>query len=81
MTAAHEPAIRTEGQIIGLLCCVLVNTVDRAAKLLVFSDKPILEIALTAGYESQQCFTDSFRAMYKRPLTSIERKKHFTRYS
>lgn len=49
MTAANEPVIRTEGQIVGLLCCVLVNTVDRAAKLLVFSDKPILEIALTAG--------------------------------
>lgn len=37
-----------------------------AAKLLVFSDKPILEIALSAGYESQQSFTDSFKAMYKK---------------
>ncbi|HBA69719.1 MAG TPA: AraC family transcriptional regulator [Lachnospiraceae bacterium] len=37
-----------------------------AAKLLVFSDKPILEIALAAGYESQQSFTDSFRTMYKK---------------
>ncbi len=37
-----------------------------AAKLLVFSDKPILEIALAAGYESQQSFTGSFRAMYKK---------------
>ena len=31
-----------------------------AAKLLVFSDKPILEIALTAGFESQQAFTACF---------------------
>lgn len=38
-----------------------------AAKLLVFSDRPILEIALLAGYESQQAFTDIFTAMYKKP--------------
>ena len=37
-----------------------------AAKLLVFSKKPIMEIALEAGYESQQAFTDAFTAMYKR---------------
>lgn len=38
-----------------------------AARMLVFSDQPILEIALLAGYESQQAFTDSFRTMYKKP--------------
>lgn len=37
-----------------------------AAKLLVLSDRPILEIALSAGYESQQSFTDIFKAMYKK---------------
>ena len=31
-----------------------------AAKLLVLSDRPILEIALSAGYESQQSFTSKF---------------------
>lgn len=36
-----------------------------AAKLLVFSRKPIIEIALISGYESQQAFTSSFKAMYK----------------
>lgn len=36
-----------------------------AAKLLVFSDKPILEIAAIAGYETQQAFTNAFTAMYK----------------
>ena len=35
------------------------------AKLLVFSEKPIIEIALMSGYESQQAFTDIFKAMYK----------------
>lgn len=36
-----------------------------AAKLLVFSKKSILEIALISGYESQQAFTSAFKAMYK----------------
>lgn len=36
-----------------------------AAKLLVFSQKPIIEISLISGYESQQAFTDIFKAMYK----------------
>lgn len=38
-----------------------------AAKLLVFSDKSIIEIALLCGYESQQAFTAVFRDMYKTP--------------
>lgn len=37
-----------------------------AAKLLIFSDKPIIEIALIAGYESQQAFTTIFKLMYKK---------------
>lgn len=36
-----------------------------AAKLLVFSQKPLIEIALISGYESQQAFTGIFKAMYK----------------
>ena len=36
-----------------------------AAKLLVFSEKPIIEIALIAGYESRQAFTSIFKSMYK----------------
>lgn len=36
-----------------------------AAKLLVFSNKSILEIALLSGYESQQAFHNIFKAMYK----------------
>lgn len=36
-----------------------------AAKLLIFSRKPILEISLISGYESQQAFTGVFKAMYK----------------
>ena len=37
-----------------------------SAKLLVFSDKSILEISLIAGYESQQAFTNIFKQMYKK---------------
>lgn len=37
----------------------------QAAKFLVFSRKPILEIALMSGYESQQAFTGRFKALYK----------------
>lgn len=36
-----------------------------AAKLLVFSKKPIIEIVLNSGYKSQQAFTGIFKAMYK----------------
>lgn len=38
-----------------------------AAKLLVFSDRPIIDIALMAGYSSQQAFTSIFTEMYKMP--------------
>lgn len=38
-----------------------------AAKLLIFSDKSIIEIALICGYESQQAFTLAFKGMYKVP--------------
>ena len=48
-----------------------------AAKQLVFSDKPILEIALAAGYESQQSFTDSFSAMYKKSPNRYREEKEF----
>ena len=36
-----------------------------AAKLLVFSKKSIMDISIIAGYESQQSFTNAFKAMYK----------------
>ena len=48
-----------------------------AAKLLAFSDRPILEIALAAGYESQQSFTDIFKAMYKKPPNQYREEEEF----
>ncbi len=48
-----------------------------AAKRLVFSDRPILEIALAAGYESQQSFTDIFTAMYKKSPRRYREEEKF----
>ena len=36
-----------------------------AAKLLIFSAKPIIEVAFLCGYESQQAFSSAFKYMYK----------------
>jgi len=46
-------------------------------KLLVLSDRPILEIALSAGYESQQSFTDIFKAMYKKSPNRYREEEEF----
>ena len=48
-----------------------------AAKLLVFSDKPVIEVALICGYESQQAFTAAFKAMYKAPPAEYREKGVF----
>lgn len=48
-----------------------------AAKLLVFSDKSIIEIALIAGYESQQAFTATFKAMYKKSPNQYREAEEF----
>lgn len=48
-----------------------------AAKLLVFSEKPIIEIALTAGYESQQAFTSIFKNMYKQTPLAYRQNQVF----
>ena len=48
-----------------------------AAKLLVFSDQRIIEIALICGYESQQSFSLAFKAMYKSPPAEYREKGSF----
>ncbi len=48
-----------------------------AAKRLVFSNRSILEIALFAGYESQQSFTDIFKAMYKKSPNQYREEEEF----
>jgi len=48
-----------------------------AAKLLVFSQKPIIEITLISGYESQQAFTNIFKAMYKTTPAQFRETEEF----
>ena len=48
-----------------------------AAKLLVFSDKPIIEAAFICGYESQQAFSTVFKSMYKLPPAEYREKRDF----
>ncbi len=48
-----------------------------AAKLLVFSRQSLLDIALMAGYESQQAFTTAFAAMYKLTPYQYRKKEEF----
>lgn len=48
-----------------------------AAKLLVFSEKPVIEIAFICGYESQQAFTTVFKSMYKIPPAEYRERREF----
>lgn len=48
-----------------------------AARLLIFSDKPIIEIALFAGYDNQQSFTTGFKALFKSSPNTFRKKKDF----
>lgn len=48
-----------------------------AAKLLVFSKEPIIEIALVSGYESQQAFTSIFKSMYKQTPMEYRQNEFF----
>jgi AraC-like DNA-binding protein len=43
---------------------IKMKRLEEAAKQLTCSDLPILDIALNAGYESQQAFTLAFRKVY-----------------
>ena len=48
-----------------------------AARRLVNSRAPLCDLALAAGYRSQQAFTDAFRAMYKMPPAEYRRRRAF----
>lgn len=48
-----------------------------AARLLVFSEQPIMDIALAAGYESRQAFTGIFKEMYKKTPARYRREGIF----
>lgn len=56
---------------------VVRRQLTEAAKLLVFSDKPIIEIAFICGYESQQAFSSAFKSMYKIPPAEYRNNREF----
>lgn len=56
---------------------VIRRQLTEAAKLLVFSNKSIIDISLICGYESQQAFTVAFKAMYKMPPAEYRELQEF----
>ena len=48
-----------------------------AARLLIFTDKPIMEIALFAGYETQQSFSVAFKALFDCSPQTLRKKRDF----
>lgn len=44
---------------------IIRRQLTEAAKSLIFTEKQLIQIALDAGYESQQAFTLAFKSMYK----------------
>ena len=56
---------------------VVRRQLTEAAKLLFFSDRPIIEIAFICGYESQQAFSSAFKSMYKIPPAQYRENREF----
>lgn len=48
-----------------------------AARLLIFTDRPILDIALSAGYETQQSFSVAFKAIFGLSPQALRKKRNF----
>nr|WP_279290031.1 AraC family transcriptional regulator [Blautia pseudococcoides] len=46
-------------------------------RLLIFTDKSIMDIALSSGYETQQSFTIGFKAMFKYSPQAFRKKYEF----
>lgn len=70
---------RMFGEITGITLhdYVIRRQLTEAAKLLVFSERPVLDIAICCGYESQQAFAAAFKAMYKLPPAKFREKGEF----
>ncbi len=65
---------------LGIVGLPLHNYIKRrrlteAARLLVFTNKPILEIAFFSGYETQQSFTVGFKALFKCSPQAFRKKE------
>lgn len=60
-----------------LHCYITRRRLTEAARMLASSNKPILEIALLAGYETQRSFSRSFKSLMKRSPDAYRRRKEF----
>jgi len=56
---------------------VVRRQLTEAARHLVFSDRPVIEIAFICGYESQQAFSAAFKAMFKIPPAEYRDTQEF----
>ena len=57
---------------------IIRRRLTKAAALLVNTDKPIIDIALNAGYESQRSFSKAFKNLYgQTPKVYRNNKEHF----
>jgi AraC-like DNA-binding protein len=57
---------------------IQVRRITEAARKLTETDKPILEIALEANYQSQQAFTNAFSQIYYSSPQAYRKAKTFT---
>lgn len=48
-----------------------------AARALVCTDRPIIDIAMDSGYDTQQSFTNGFKKLYKKSPDRYRKKKSF----
>ncbi|WP_281521806.1 helix-turn-helix domain-containing protein [Dubosiella newyorkensis] len=56
---------------------ILRRRLSEAARSLAQTQRPIMEIALWSGYESQRTFTNRFRKMYKIPPAKFRKQKQY----
>lgn len=73
----HLHRMFTETTGITLHAYIRRRQLTEAARLLVETELPVMEIACLTGYESQQSFTTAFRAMYKQTPLAFRRNAFF----
>lgn len=71
----HRMFTRTAG--IPLHEYIRRRRLTEGARRLVYSEQPVMEIALAAGYQSQQAFASAFRSMYKKTPLQYRRDGRF----
>ena len=61
----------------GIHAYIQRRRLTRAAWHLVYGERPVMDIALEAGYAGRQAFTQAFQAMYKRPPAAYRREGRY----